>query len=66
MTGRRRKEKEKGAEGAAAREQVTKVVLTCGMAGHLQFEPGKEPADGKCPVCEMKLVEKKVTAKKNQ
>jgi len=48
---------------APAKEKPqTKVVLTCGMPGHPQFEPGKEPADGKCPQCGMKLVEKKIPA----
>jgi len=44
----------------------TKVVLTCGMPGHPQFESGKEPENGKCPVCEMKLVEKEIPAEKPQ
>jgi hypothetical protein len=44
-----------------AGEPATKIVLTCGMSGHPQFEPGTEPKDGKCPVCGMKLVETKIT-----
>jgi len=39
---------------------VTKVVLTCGMEGHPQFEPGTEPEDGRCPVCEMKLTQREI------
>jgi DNA-directed RNA polymerase subunit RPC12/RpoP len=42
----------------------TKVVMTCGMDGHPQFEPGKQPADGKCPLCGMKLVRKEVPVEK--
>jgi hypothetical protein len=42
-------------------QPAMKVVLTCGMEGHPQFEPGTEPQDGKCPVCGMKLLEKDVT-----
>jgi Cu(I)/Ag(I) efflux system membrane fusion protein len=38
----------------------TKVVLTCGMEGHPQFEPGTEPENGRCPVCGMKLIEKAI------
>jgi rubrerythrin len=35
-------------------------VWTCGMAGHAEFAPGDEPADGKCPQCGMKLKKKEV------
>lgn len=41
-------------------QPATKTVLTCGMEGHPQFEPGTEPDDGKCPICGMKLVEKQI------
>ncbi len=44
-----------------AEQPPTKKVLTCGMPGHPQFEPGSEPKDGKCPLCEMKLTEREVT-----
>jgi hypothetical protein len=57
----RAEEKPKAAQ-AQPRAAGTVVVLTCGMPGHPQFEPGKEPADGKCPVCGMKLVRKEVPA----
>lgn len=43
-------------------QPAMKVVLTCGMEGHPQFEPGTEPPDGKCPICGMKLVEKNAPA----
>ena len=70
--GCRAKEEEKGEEKvppkgkpAATKEKPkTKVVLTCGMQGHPQFEPGKEPEDGRCPQCGMKLVEKELPAEK--
>jgi DNA-directed RNA polymerase subunit RPC12/RpoP len=50
-------------EAAAPEKAQMKVVLTCGMPGHPQFELGKEPADGKCPQCGMKLVKKDVPVK---
>ena len=37
-----------------AQEQI---VLWCGMEGHPQFIPGTEPADDRCPVCNMVLKE---------
>jgi hypothetical protein len=67
------KQREKDEEGAdsqakeestAKKKPQTKVVLTCGMAGHPQFAPGEEPADGRCPQCEMKLKEKEVPVEK--
>ena len=61
---RAKEEEEKGPAKekptAMPKKAETKVVLTCGMEGHPQFEPGKEPADGRCPQCGMKLVEKEV------
>lgn len=47
-------------ETAAPEKAQMKVVLTCGMPGHPEFELGKEPADGKCPQCGMKLVKKEI------
>jgi DNA-directed RNA polymerase subunit RPC12/RpoP len=47
-------------------QPAMKVVLTCGMEGHPQFEPGTEPQDGKCPVCGMKLVEKSIPADRRE
>jgi len=46
-------------EGATT-QPATRTVLTCGMPGHPVFEPGKAPADGRCPECGMVLVEKQV------
>jgi len=70
-----RKEKAEEPSGAAPRSEEkpiaaeakpqaarAAVVLTCGMPGHPEFQPGKEPPDGKCPVCGMKLTRKEVPA----
>lgn len=54
------KEKEDEKSPASREKPATKVVLTCGMAGHPEFALGEEPADGKCPRCEMKLVKKEI------
>jgi len=43
---------------APALRPAAKTVLTCGMPGHPQYDPGQAPADGTCPICGMKLVEK--------
>lgn len=44
----------------ATEQPAVKTVLTCGMSGHPQFEPGTQPKDGKCPVCGMNLLEKQI------
>jgi hypothetical protein len=55
-------EKKVGQDEASAPEKAQmKVVFTCGMSGHPQFELGKEPADGRCPQCGMKLVKKEIS-----
>jgi len=46
--------------GAAEEKAQTKVVWTCGMAGHPEFDEANTPADGKCPQCGMKLVKKEI------
>ncbi len=56
------KEKEDETTPASQEKPATMVVLTCGMAGHPEFAPGEEPADGKCPQCRMQLKEKKIPA----
>ena len=58
------KEEEEETTPASQEEPATKIVLTCGMAGHPQFEPGKAPEDGRCPQCKMKLVEKEIPSPK--
>jgi DNA-directed RNA polymerase subunit RPC12/RpoP len=58
--GCKEKEKEEETTPASQEKALTKVVLTCGMAGHPEFAPGEEPADGNCPQCGMKLVKKEV------
>ena len=69
LLGCKAKEKEEGkGKAPPAKEKPTtakgkpqtRIVLTCGMPGHPQFEPGEEPEDGRCPVCEMKLVKKEI------
>jgi rubrerythrin len=49
-------------ESAAPEKPQTKIVWTCGMPGHPVFDEANKPADGKCPQCGMKLVEKEIPA----
>jgi hypothetical protein len=64
LPGCKDKPKEDEEKPASQEKAETKIVLTCGMAGHPQFEPGKAPEDGRCPQCEMKLIEKEIPSPK--
>ncbi len=63
LPGCKKQDKEEGApekEAAAKETPETKTVWTCGMPGHPRFDEASKPADGRCPECGMKLVEKEV------